>query len=513
MNPSKERDSWPKAALETAALWLVVIVTLFNLGLAINEADTMAYALHAAVPSWLQNDWYLTREVGYRWLFNLLFGNLMHLLGATSGIVIGRLVSYALFAFACQRLMRAARVPFALGVAVVYWYVNYPSIAAGEWMVGGLEAKAFAWPFALLSIAALLRERWRWCWLCLGAALSFHVLVGVYTGYALILTVLVMRGRRSFGALDGTWAFLITGVPGLFSVASHLFQRTAGASEGWRVYVEFRLPHHCIPDWSLSAWTELLALGLVNIFFYWRSNHVPSRNLAAIALAWLSLTAVGILIHASGEIDLLRFYWFRMADAALRLLTLFAAVGHFREQLWAHRTIQRARGLTLTGCAAVLALILYVERPLPLAILGDEPLNTIWERNSVFDPPMARWIKENTAAHDVFLVPPGRDDFYFSLERPLVATFKYFPQSAADVTEWYARMEVLNGGSPIEGTGLEARTRIAQGYRALDRTRLEAISRRYEASFYLTDIRDRTDLPVAYRTDRFALYRIPTAVQ
>ena len=200
------RAPWMQPVAETFVLWFVVTLTAFYLGLAGNETDTMAYARHAADPTWLPNDWFLTRQIPYRGLFNALLGHLLEIVGTTPGIVVGRLLSFALFAFACQRLIAAAHVPLALGVAIVYWNINrITGIAAGEWMVRGLETKAFAWPFVLLAVAALLRQRWRSYWLSLGAALSFHVLVGAYAFLGLAAATLAVHRRAALGALRDSW--------------------------------------------------------------------------------------------------------------------------------------------------------------------------------------------------------------------------------------------------------------------------------------------------------------------
>ena len=62
---------------------------------------------------------------------------------------------------------------------------------AGEWMIGGLEAKGLAYVFVLLALGALARGRWRAVWPLLGAASAFHVLVG---GWSVV-------AAASFGSL------------------------------------------------------------------------------------------------------------------------------------------------------------------------------------------------------------------------------------------------------------------------------------------------------------------------
>ena len=63
---------------------------------------------------------------------------------------------------------------------------------AGEWVIGGVEAKGFAYVLVFLGLEALAANRWNRVWLLLGAASAFHVLVGgwaaVAAGLAWLLT-------------------------------------------------------------------------------------------------------------------------------------------------------------------------------------------------------------------------------------------------------------------------------------------------------------------------------------
>ena len=117
---------------------------------------------------------------------------------------------------------------------------------------------------------------------------------------------------------------------------------------------------------------------------------------------------------------------------------------------------------------------------------------------------MAHWVRTHTDSNEVLLVPPNLKNPYFSFERPVVATFEHIPPSPTDVVEWYARMEALNGGSPIEGHGFDARGNLARRYRTLDSSQLATIGSQYGASLYLTDNRSRTDLVLVHRTHRLA---------
>ena len=49
---------------------------------------------------------------------------------------------------------------------------------AGEWVVGGVEAKPVAFAFVLFGMRSIVLDQWRMVWVWLGAAAALHVLVG-----------------------------------------------------------------------------------------------------------------------------------------------------------------------------------------------------------------------------------------------------------------------------------------------------------------------------------------------
>ena len=67
--------------------------------------------------------------------------------------------------------------------AALFVMLNERFQMAGEWFIGGVEAKGFAYVFMLLGLEALVRNRWNRAWLLFGAAAAFHALVG---GWAVV---------------------------------------------------------------------------------------------------------------------------------------------------------------------------------------------------------------------------------------------------------------------------------------------------------------------------------------
>ena len=59
---------------------------------------------------------------------------------------------------------------------------------AGEWIVGGVEGKCFAYALVFWALAEITEKRWRRVWPLLGLAAAFHVLVG---GWSVIAAAMV----------------------------------------------------------------------------------------------------------------------------------------------------------------------------------------------------------------------------------------------------------------------------------------------------------------------------------
>src|SRR5690606_17170969 len=93
---------------------------------------------------------------------------------------LGRVAAWIAFAVAWYGLVRALRPGFGhalLSAALLLVLLRWGHLS-GEWLIGGVEAKAFAYPMAIVGWTRLVEGRWARVWPWLGAASAFHVLVG-----------------------------------------------------------------------------------------------------------------------------------------------------------------------------------------------------------------------------------------------------------------------------------------------------------------------------------------------
>ena len=165
--------------------------------------------------------------------------------------------TWGLLAWAWRRLSFAlVPRPFLLGP--VRGAVGRPRTSrlhmAGEWLIGGFEAKGLAYVFVLLALTAhwptAAGERSGRCW---ALPRAFHVLGGRMVGAWPRRGLARRRARRpaSLGADRWTRAGhrVAAGLPGLIAASGlNWGVDPATVGEANRIYVFKRLPHHLLPQ-------------------------------------------------------------------------------------------------------------------------------------------------------------------------------------------------------------------------------------------------------------------------
>lgn len=251
--------------------FIICFLCLFYFDYAYNEADVIPYSLAVYKPSWLNSDWYLSLKIEYRYLFSYISGWLIDKTGFFKAIVIGRFLSYLLFSYAYHKYTSLFKLTFSQSafVLTIFLLIFKQSIGSGEWMIAGFETKAFAYPFAILSITSILNKNLKHCFFFSGLALSFHLLVGGYNLICLspILFLYLKKQNQPIQfVLKNSWVFIVTGIVGLYAIVQYLFPDPSTSSEdGWLIYVTERVPHHTIPHWYPLTFIIFLALSLIHI--------------------------------------------------------------------------------------------------------------------------------------------------------------------------------------------------------------------------------------------------------
>ncbi len=395
---------------------------------------------------------------------------------------IGRLTSWSLLAFAWLRLCQSLNIPrilspfalvtWVLGIAYGHW--------AGEWVVGGFEAKAIAYPCVLLGIAAASIGNWQQTWLWLACAVAWHPVVGGWAGICVGLSWLLLPRLSQRFVQQLPWLALGVCI-GLIGVGP-AFSGLGGPSvidnvSAAQVHVYMRLPHHLspqlfAPERHTAAIVSLVVLAISTLVYRLsisvRSRVACQNYRVLLTSAWFSVffASIGWLIDWSLSnsrpdiaAPILRFYWFRWADAAVPLassLVLWkwlsmanSLSGSPREET---KSMPRPHHRGLLGLALAASTIVLLARlpwsetrVLPSADrLVVDSVGKI-DRQSVdrFVDWLAvcQWIRENSPHDSLWFTPKYQQTFKWYAQRAEVVCWKDVPQDNAAVIEWYHRIQ------------------------------------------------------------------------
>lgn len=441
----------PEEGLATALLGAWLFLRFGTAGPGPNASDVWVQARRHADSGWLPHDVGSGWDVPYRLAFEVLVSPLISMAGwreANTAVLTALCIALAVLS---SSLMRTVRVPPGWWLAAVAGAALVPSIGAGEWLLVAAEPKGAAWVLGLAGIVAWLRRRDAWAWGLLGAAASFHVLVG--GGLALGVGVATLWQREA-PRLRWMSVAALTGAPALLALA-----RTplGGDPAVFETYVQARMAHHLLPDHWQAGWPLRLVGALVGIAVAWRWRP-DTRPLLRVALGTTPLALVGLGLWLAGRVDLLRFFWFRVPDALLPLAAVvgLAALGGRWPRLgWA------------VGVVGVLAV------GLPTRARGPTPMHDA--------------LAEHVAPDERVFADPTDATLTLHSGRARVVSWKQVPHDGAQLAVWLERMEAATGG-PLPVGGLAARAEVRERWAALPWAERVAVAERYGAQWVVAPL-------------------------
>lgn len=486
---------WRRAAAETALIFLVLFLWAGGPPPDTNEAHYLAKARHYWNPDWCRGDFFLESADAHL-VFYWTFGWVAAVLPLSAAAWVGRAAMWALQAWSWRRLSWAVvpRPMFAvLSAALMIVLLDWCELA-GEWIADGVEAKSFAFVFVFLAVEAIVRNRWNYAWLLLGAAAAFHVLVGGWTVVAAGCAWLASGRLRPklitmFPGLLGGFLLSLPGLlPGL-ALTRGFDPRTV--SEANQIYVYDRLSHHLLPsDFApdkYAAYGSLLLAFVVLCGATARTGKIEDglRRLWAIAAGAVLIGLAGMAIFFATQSDpavaakLLRYYFFRASDAfvplsvALTLGALIARLEPFRPRVAAILLVWGA-AIAMIGVGARLIDRQHDFRPgadrqsLPAYPTPEETQAAFnaWRQ-------LGDWIQANTPEGACFLTPRAQQTFKWYAQRAEVVSWKDVPQDAAALIEWRQRFQDVHGRAGLTAYSdaelLELATKYKAQYIVLER--------------------------------------------
>lgn len=522
---SEEPITWTAVAADALLLTLAFFLVAGWPPPDVNEAHYLAKAKHYWQPQWCEGDIFL--ESGDAHLtFYWVFGWVTRFLSLAATAWLGRFISWAAIAAAWTLLNRDLQLGrlWSLLSGVLMIALIERAHMAGEWLVGGVEAKSFAFPLVLFGLREAVLARWRWAGLWMGAATAMHVLVGGWSWIALSLAwLLIGRDEQKLRQLLPLWSLsAVIALGGVLPGLNLGGQATAvERALAHQIYVFERLSHHLV--FHRFPHLFMLRHGLLVTLWAWLAialrHEKPVRRLNAFIAGAIGIAICGVVIDQSllmrpqWSAALLRFYWFRLADVVAPLgVGLMACLGTRRLQI-ERPLLGQWLSIVLILLAAAHVLDVYIEaredmrpaavkQPLhrrSMSELSREEWFRDW-RNA------CDWIDANTARDALFITPRHQQTFKWYAQRAEVVNWKDVPQDARGLIEWRDRMRRVHRPR-LPRAGL-----IGHGSYGLRR-----LGERYQADYVVVDqslTNRRLMLPQVYpasprENSTFVIYRLP----
>ena len=461
----------------------------------VNESHYLTKAKHFWDSSYCPGDLFLSSSFSH-WLFYVCFGWMTKFMSLTAFAWTGRILTWSLMAFAWQRLSSAI-VPLkfmSVLSALFFLLLNDKFHLAGEWVVGGFEAKGLAYFFVIYALSFLVRGQWKFVWPLLGAASAFHVLVGGWAVLACMFAAIVLMVRRSSNQsttmdywksqANLAWKPLLIGgilaLPGILPPLISDFGSPADARQfAAEVYVGDRIAHHldfdAFPTWHVARFAVLILFWA--LLYLWLKNRLvhnpvifhrklePLQDFAtgALLISFCGLVISGLADSGSPFCEaLLKLYWFRLADFAVPATISLACC--FVIAYWLeleNDVFRRTSSVIFTVCVFLAAALLFLERhhlQIPNADVrslpqypDDEQRFRQSQENWV---KVCEWVRENTAEDAVFLTPYQQQTFKWYASRTEVVSWKDIPQDADSIVQWYKRLKEIQEPQQYSELGL-----------------------------------------------------------
>lgn len=515
---SSRRYARAIAVVEVLLIFVLFFVLAGGSAPDVNESHYLGKAKHYWNPNWCHRDLFLQSSDAHL-VFYWTLGWLTRFFSLGAVAWIGRCLSWLLLAYSWRRLSVAV-LPgtlWSLLTAGLFAMLLRCTHMAGEWVIGGIEAKSFAFVFVFLGLESLVRNRWRSAWLLFGCASAFHVLVGgwsvVAAGFAWLATKNDrMSLTKMLPALALGGAISLVGlIPGL-SLTSGLDEGIA--QEAKNIYVHQRLPHHLLFHRILGQPLSLdysylgirpITLPFTHLFFLrhvalivagfslWKYVQPRDANnrLYGFCLGAIVIAAIGIVIDQATlyneplSASLMRYYWFRLSDAMVPIAVALLVAQAISK-------LQRSQGVAAQWCLASVIVLttlntsdVFLRRrhdPKPNAVTQAQSIElTQQQADTCYQDWLAtcEWINSDTAEDALFLTPRHQQTFKWYAERAEVVAWKDIPQDAVGVVEWKRRIDKVFpasvGGYDLAAHGERELLRLAEEYEfcyvVIDRSR------------------------------------------
>lgn len=345
--------------------------------------------------------------------------------------------------------------------AVLLFLACRQSVVGGEWFIGSIEPKGFAYAVSLFGFAAAMGRRVILSAVLVASAGYLHFQVGLlWVLFTLAFLVAGAANRRNMiFKFAATVGFLL--IPLLALIAHDAFAHaTFVPAPGYPppdiIYSMIRAPHHVAPFSTVGGWPDdAIAASLVAFLIIavalagarQSTDQLLSRFLVGLSAVAVLLPVAVLMSWVDRDSAWMgKLYPFRVASPLL-LLALLGWAALLRE-VGSSAQKRFAWGVAISGCLVHIAAT----------------------RSGFVSPPQdGSWsgaigtVQRATEPGETVIIDPAFDGMTSNslprlLDRPTVVSWKFVPTAPSDIQRWYGLIKwrdtvIENGCPPPAGVG------------------------------------------------------------
>jgi hypothetical protein len=486
-----------------------------------NEIDVLVTAKHFMNKSWIPNDWYLNLNIDYRNLFNIIAGSISLVFPLWVVAVIGRIITSILFSFVIYKFAKLFNIKtFLVLIFLFVWYNFFDSLVAGEWILKGFDTKSFAYIFSLLSLYYAVKNNYLKMFLFSGLSISFHVLVGIYSLFCIFIAIIInIKYHKLYikNIIKSVYAFFITGFYGIFIVIKMLFiNQNVDKKLASLIYVCRRVSHHVLPSsWEGYIWIiKFIVMIIFTILVFILINDKRFKMLSVFILSSSLLFTIGLTLFKLNKIELLKFYWFRLPDVIMPLLSLFllfCLIQRYLYVIYININIKNLfkKIINTLSVIAIIIIIFICFKDIFFITKKRMKENKNYTYKNVeknFENALI-WINKNTPEDCTVLSYPFIDEIYIITERATFVSYKHSPQSEKDILEWYDRLKLCNDDINTNDINLFLDNFNNRFYNLRIET-LQKIIKKYNINYYIGKAGMNYPYEIVYKNNEYAIYKL-----
>jgi hypothetical protein len=459
----------------------------------VNEPHYLCKARHYWQPEWCPRDFFLASPNAHT-VFYATIGSLTNFCSFDMSAWIGRAMATFILAWGWTRcLSRLFSQPWTtLWCAWIFLAMTACGNFSGEWLVGGVEGKVFAYGFLLAALGSFLRGVRRLAATWAGIAVSFHPVVGIWGLLAFAMsriTRLFFEFRRAnrvasvarvfnegtgsgrvptgstafrvfsrplfqFDNVQSALIVFVLALPGLIPVIRLLTEQVSEDTRYEATYIQvyFRLAHHLdpmlFPASAYLGYTVLLCIWVSN--FFW-GGRTESRNAFDQIVIWAVVFAIGGIMIGFGprppvrmpyfaeRMNLLKFYPFRLADVLVPIAVAISLTSVLERTFLTLPPTTKRR--STVPFPVVVMVFVFLGGLCRAYAMSETNRYSHEDRKDWLD--ICRWIDEHLPADALVESPTNCWAFKWFARRAEYVAFKDCPQDAAGIVEWNRRLMFL----------------------------------------------------------------------